>query len=198
MTDQEPGRTVVVVLAGGASRRFGSDKLAHSLEGVSLLNRTLDGVPADLPVVVVGPSRTLARPVTFVREEPPGGGPGAALVAGLRAALDGGATSVVTLPGDAPAAGTAIPLLLARLGDAEVVVGVDPSGQQQPLQVALRAAAARALVAAAGPLAGAGASVRRMLAALDPPPLPVPLGERAVRDIDTPDQALEWCRRAGR
>ena len=83
-----PG-TWVVVLAGGESRRFGSDKLAADLDGRTLLDATLASVPAGLPVVVVGPARPVRRDVRFVREDPPGGGPAAALVAGLTAALDG-------------------------------------------------------------------------------------------------------------
>ena len=185
----------MIVLAGGASRRFGSDKLAHDLDGATLLDRALAGVPADLPVVVVGPTRSVVRSVTFVREDPPGGGPGAALLTGLRAALDRGAEVVVTLPGDAPDAGAAVPVLLGRLGEAAAVVGVDPGGQEQPLQVALRADAALALIGRAGPAAGAGASVRRMLADLEPRPLPVPLGAAAAFDIDTVQQAEVWRHR---
>jgi len=181
---------VVVVLAGGASRRFGTDKLDHDLDGATLLDHALAGVPADLPVVVVGPVRRVARSVTFVREDPPGGGPGAALITGLHAALDRGAEVVVTLPGDAPDAGSAVPVLLDGLVGTDAAVGVDPDGQQQPLQVALTAAAARVLIAAAGETAGAGASVRRMLGALDP--RPVPLDGAAAFDIDTPEQAREW------
>ena len=194
MTVRPGDSIVVVVLAGGASRRFGSDKLAHDLEGLTLLDRALAGVPAGLPVVVVGPVRSVARPVTFVREEPPGGGPGAALIAGLRVALARGAAVVVTLPGDAPDAGSAVPLLLSQLSDRPAVVGVDPDGREQPLQVALTAGAARTLIEAAGPTAGAGASVRRMLGVVAP--RPVPLGAPAAFDIDTPEQARAWVARS--
>jgi molybdopterin-guanine dinucleotide biosynthesis protein A len=183
-------RVLVVVLAGGASRRFGTDKLDHDLDGTTLLDRALAGVPADLPVVVVGPSRTLARPVTFVPEDPPGGGPGAALISGLHAALDRGADVVVTLPGDAPDAGAAVPVLLRGLVGSAAAIGVDPGGRQQPLQVALSAAAAQVLIASAGATAGAGASVRRMLGVLDL--RPVPLDAAATLDIDTPEQARDW------
>lgn len=190
-------KTVVVVLAGGSSVRFGSDKLEHDLDGASLLDRALASIPADLPVLVVGPSRDVARRVRFVREDPPGGGPGAGLVRGLRAALELEADILLTLPGDAPGAGRAVPVLQAALEpDTQAVVGVDADGHEQSLQLGLRAVAARALIDAAGEQAGAGMSVRRMLTALDPLPVRVPLGPADTFDIDTREQAGIW--RAGR
>lgn len=179
-----PG-TWVVVLAGGEARRFGSDKLAADLGGRTLLDATLASVPRDLPVVVVGPERPVMRAVELVREDPPGGGPAAALVAGLSAALAAGAGTISTLPGDAPGAGTAVPLLLDALAGVDLVVAHGADGQVFPLQLACTEAGARRVVTAAGPSRGAGASVRRLLASLDPPPAPVVLPEVALRDVDT-------------
>ena len=183
-----PG-TWVVVLAGGASRRFGRDKLTADLDGRTLLDATLASVPAGLPVVVVGPERSVRRPVRFVREEPPGGGPAAALVAGLTAALEGGAGVVSTLPGDAPAAGTAVPLLVRALdgagrGATDLVVAHAADGQVFPLQLACTADGARRVLAAAGPSLGAGASVRRLLAPLGASPVVLP--PATLLDVDTP------------
>ena len=174
----------MVVLAGGASRRFGSDKLAADLDGRTLLDATLDAVPAGLPVVVVGPPRPVRRDVRFVREEPPGGGPAAALVAGLTAALEAGAQVLSTLPGDAPAAGTAVPLLVRALDGSDLVVAYGADGQVFPLQLACTAAGARRVLAAAGPGLGAGASVRRLLEPLGPTRVVVPPG--TLLDVDTP------------
>ena len=179
-----PG-TWVVVLAGGRSRRFGSDKLEADLDGRSLLDATLASVPAALPVVVVGPERPVRRSVRFAREEPPGGGPTAGLVAGLTAALDGGAETISTLPGDAPAAGSAVPVLLAALGPDDLVVAHGADGQVFPLQLGCTAAGARRVVEAAGPTGGAGASVRRLLESLVPPPGRVVLEPLALADVDT-------------
>jgi molybdopterin-guanine dinucleotide biosynthesis protein A len=180
-----PG-TWVVVLAGGESRRFGSDKLAADLDGRTLLDVTLASVPPDLPVVVVGPDRAVRRTVRFVREEPPGGGPAAGLVTGLTAALEAGALTISTLPGDAPAAGTAVPVLLDALGGTDLVVAEAADGQVFPLQLACTAAGARRVLEAAGSGRGAGASVRRLLASLVPPPARVVLEASALLDVDTP------------
>ena len=176
------GSTWVVVLAGGASRRFGSDKLAAQVGGRPLLDLTLASVPAELPVVVVGPERPVDREVTVVREDPPGGGPAAGLVAGLRTALAAGADRVVTLPGDAPGAGSAVPLLLAALGTDDLAVAVAADGQVFPLQLACTRAGAERFLAAAGD--GAGLAPRRLLEPLVP--VRVSVAEDALRDVDRP------------
>jgi len=174
--------TWVVVLAGGASRRFGSDKLAADLGGRTLLDATLASVPAGLPVVVVGPERPVRREVAFVVEDPPGGGPAAGLVAGLRTALDGGAELVTTLPGDAPGSGRAVALLLDALGAADLAVAVGEDGQVFPLQLACTRTGAERFLAAAGD--GAGLSPRRLLEPLGP--RRVEIAESALHDVDVP------------
>ena len=191
-----PGRTAAVVLAGGTSRRFGTDKLAHPVEGRSLLDHTLAGLPDDVDLVLVGPPRATDRAVTAVREDPPGGGPTAALVAGLRHALAGDAELVLVLPGDAPGAGTAAGVLRDALlrGSDAAVLGVDVHGREQPLQLALSRAAAQRLVELAGPDAGAGESARRLVHRLDPPPAPCALPPAATFDVDDRDQLATWLR----
>lgn len=191
-----PGRTVAVVLAGGTSRRFGTDKLAHPVAGRPLLDHTLAGLPDDVDVVLVGPPRATGRPVTAVREDPPGGGPTAGLVAGLRHALADGAEVVLVLPGDAPGAGAGAVVLQAALlsGGHVAVLGVDADGQEQPLQLALRRTAAEQLVELAGPDGGAGESARRLVRRLDPPPVPCPLPQPATFDVDDHDQLDAWLR----
>lgn len=203
---------VAIVLAGGESRRFGSDKLAADLGGRALLDRALDGLPAHTAIAIVGPERPMDRDVTFLREDPPGGGPAAGLIAGLTWALEAGAEVILVLPGDAPGAGRAANLLLAAVAQpargstspdsagsvetaatpATAAVGADRTGREQVLQLALRPPAARLLIGAAGPDRGRGQSVRRLLATLTPAPQPVPLPEELTRDIDTVDQLRRW------
>jgi molybdenum cofactor guanylyltransferase len=190
---------VAVVLAGGEGRRFGGDKLAADLHGRSVLDRALEGLPDDAAVAIVGPERTPTRRATFLREEPPGGGPAAGMVAGLCWALDHRAGVILVLPGDAPSAGRAALLLASALDrtGAEAAVGVDRSGRDQVLQLALRPAAARALVDLAGPGAGRDQSVRRLVTALDPAPMRVELADHLTRDVDTAAD-LEHLRNSNR
>lgn len=192
-----PGSRAAVVLAGGTSRRFGSDKLQARISGRTLLDRAIEALPLDTLLYVVGDERPLERPARFVREEPPGAGPTAAMVAGLRAALAAGAETILVLPGDAPAAGVASGTLLRALTDsgAAAVVGTDTNGLDQPLQLALLRTAAEALVRAAGDGAGRGQSARRLVATLAPPALRRRLDTAATWDVDTPQQLQVWLGR---
>jgi molybdopterin-guanine dinucleotide biosynthesis protein A len=186
-----------IVLAGGQARRFGSDKLAADVDGRSLLEIALDGLPDDWRVAVVGPRRRLLREVAFLREDPPGGGPAAGLITGLIWALATGVESITTLPGDATGGGRAAVLLRAALAGQEpdAVVGVDGSGRDQVLQLALRPSAARLLVELAGPERGHDQSVRRLVTRLSPTRLALP--DDLCADIDTVDQ-LRHFRNLGR
>lgn len=188
--------TTAVVLAGGTSLRFGTDKLDHVLApGETLLQRAVAGLPPEFAVVLVGPARPLGRPVRVVREEPVGSGPAAALVRGVTAALARGADEVVVLPGDAPGAGLASLRLLRALRDdpaAAAVWGMDDQGREQPLQLALTPGAARELVHRAGPDGAAGASARRLVGGLTGlVALRLPAAEHW--DIDTAKQLAAWA-----
>ena len=188
-------RVTAVVLAGGASQRFPPDKLAQLVDDEPLLDRALAALPDDFTVVVVGSVRKVARGVIFTSEHPPGGGPAAGLVAGIRRALVESPEAIVVLPADAPLGGQAALTLLSRLEEessAEAVVGVDAHGREQPLQLALRTVAAEALSAAAGPGGAAGVSARRLLDVLKPGLIFHELATTELWDIDTPDQLLAW------
>jgi hypothetical protein len=89
-----------VVLAGGAARRLGgADKPGVRVGGRALLDRVLAACAGARTTVVVADPRPAARPVLWAREEPPGGGPLAALDAGLRRTT---APYVVVLSADLP------------------------------------------------------------------------------------------------
>ncbi|MCW2737162.1 NTP transferase domain-containing protein [Nocardioides sp.] len=78
-----------VVLAGGtAARMDGVDKAGVELHGRTLLELALDAfLDADEVVVVAPEAVPTSRPVTFVCEDPPRGGPVAGLLTGVDALL---------------------------------------------------------------------------------------------------------------
>lgn len=89
-----------VVLAGGAGRRLGgADKPGIRVGGRPLLDRVLDAVADAARAIVVGPPRPTGRAATWVREEPAGGGPVAALAAALPLATSG---TIAVLAADLP------------------------------------------------------------------------------------------------
>ncbi len=200
----------MVVLAGGGSRRLGHDKLAATLlpgaptpgapspagAGGTVLDALLTGLAEALPgvaVTAVGPPRPTVLAVSWRREDPAGGGPVAALAAGLTGLAP--TDVVVVVAGDLPFAAPALPHLLTALAtagvDADGVVGVDPGGRDQLLLGAHRAGP---LLAAVGPAPG-GRSVRSVLQGLRL--VRVELAGEACLDVDTPAD-LDRARRVAR
>ena len=156
-----------MVLAGGAGRRVGgADKTGLPLaDGPSALERVLASVAGAERVVVVGPERAVGAPVrlAWAREEPPGGGPLAAVAAGVAALGVGPDAAVVVLAGDMPLVGPAVPHLVAALGSdgPDVAAVVDAAGVRQPLAAAYRSDfLTRRLVELGAP---EGQPVRRLL-----------------------------------
>jgi molybdopterin-guanine dinucleotide biosynthesis protein A len=168
-----------VVLCGGAGRRFGGDKTRADLAGSPVLDHVLDGLPSDWPVVCVGEPRQTERPVRWCREDPPGGGPVAAIAAALPHVVS---PVVVVLGGDMPYAAGPAPSLAHQLDEApelEAVLGRDGDGRLQPLLAAYRTEALRAAV----PQPAAGTPLMRLLDSLRT--LVVALPDGAALDVDT-------------
>ncbi len=176
-----------VVLAGGRARRLGGvDKAGLVVGGRSLLDRSLAAVADARAVVAVGPLReTAAADVTWVREEPPGAGPLAALGAGLAALPSPVAPVVVVLAADLPYVTPAVVqrLLdeLARTG-ADAACLVDGGGQRQLLTAAYRSRPLAGALARTGLLADQ--PLRPVLGSLATTQVRDPT---AARDVDTPD-----------
>ncbi|MET9668986.1 NTP transferase domain-containing protein [Streptomyces sp. NPDC006475] len=128
-----------IVLAGGAAKRLGgADKPALSVGGRPLLDRVLGACRDAARTVVVGGRRATARPVVWAREDPPGGGPLAALDAGMRQTA---AESVLVLSADLPFLGEpTVRRLIGTLGSSgrEAALLTDPDGRDQPLVAAYR------------------------------------------------------------
>lgn len=181
---ESPASVSVIVLAGGTSRRFGSDKLAALLpDGRSVLDHCLLGMPAGWSLVVVGPSRVVpsavAGRVRFVQESPAGGGPLAGVAAGL-ALVDGEVVCVA--PGDAPHVGGVLASLVDALtGEAAVDAAVlsDGEGQANPLIAAYAVKSLRDAM----PSAPANLPAQKLLAL----PHRLVQADVEVHDIDTPD-----------
>ncbi|HEX2705521.1 MAG TPA: NTP transferase domain-containing protein, partial [Candidatus Lustribacter sp.] len=192
-----------IVLAGGTSRRHGgADKTRLVLGGSTVLDTLLGRLPAAWPVVVVGEERPTNRTVSWTREAPGYGGPLAGIAAGLvalalttatptaRQPLDGGITVVVA--GDMPFAGAAAAALAEALAQAaaplDAVMACDGDGRDQPLLAAYRTDRLRAAI----PADPQGKAVRPVLRTLTA--LAMPVDERSLLDIDTPE-ALARARR---
>ncbi|GAA3379384.1 NTP transferase domain-containing protein [Streptomyces racemochromogenes] len=129
-----------IVLAGGAARRLGgADKPTLHVGGRTLLDRVLAACPDAAETVVVGTRRATGRPVHWTREDPPGGGPVAALDAGVRRTT---APLVLVLSADLPFLDRDTVHVLLTAADAANTDGAvlrDADGRDQPLVAAYRA-----------------------------------------------------------
>jgi molybdopterin-guanine dinucleotide biosynthesis protein A len=188
-----------VVLAGGAGRRFGGDKLTERVAGVPLIDRVLVAVTGAGHVVVVGPRRRYPTGVEVLREDPPGGGPVAALAAGLSRVR---AAWVAVVAADLPFLTGAD---VARLWQAAVQVEggavlVDPDGREQWLAGVYPTEPVRAAVGAGVPVGAAARDTLGPLVAVRVPPAADPRRPPAWFDCDTPAQlalARRWHERVG-
>ena len=142
-----PKRIGGIVLAGGRSSRFGSDKLEARIDGRSLLDLAVAAVQevATEVVVCASPEGTpvVHRSVLVARDATAFDGPLAGVATGL-AALPAGSDRVIVVAGDMP---SVAPAVLRRLL-AEIAAGADAAtladrdGRARPLPSAYRRAAA--------------------------------------------------------
>ena len=191
-----------IVLAGGTSRRFGSDKLAAELDGMTLLARTIAAVEAVADgVVVVGPalpSGYLAGeiPVELVHDPVPSGGPLVALARALEleVAPHPIESLAVVVGGDMP---RVVPAVLTAMLDRlaadpavdAILLEAPDAARRQVLPLALRVAAAQRV--ATSLLGLEDRSIRALVDRLGAEELPAeiwraldPVGDTLV-DIDT-------------
>jgi molybdopterin-guanine dinucleotide biosynthesis protein A len=177
-----------VVLAGGSGARLGgADKAAVTHEGRTLLEHCLAALAGAEEVVVVGEPVATSRPVAFAREDPPGGGPAAGLLAGVEA-LRGTTGPVAVLAVDMPFVTAAtVERLLAAHAAAATSAGaflVDAGGRRQLAGVLDAALLPR-------PRDRHNLPLHVLLGGLDL--VPVPAVGREATDIDTRDD-LEGLR----
>ncbi|MDV9196018.1 NTP transferase domain-containing protein, partial [Streptomyces sp. Wh19] len=129
-----------IVLAGGAAKRLGgADKPGIRVGGRALLDRVLAACADASTTVVVGGRRSTVRPVIWTHEEPRGGGPLAALDAGIRRTTE---ERVLVLSADLPFLGAeTVATLLAAAGEGQRdgALCTDQEGRDQPLVAVYRA-----------------------------------------------------------
>jgi len=132
-----------IVLAGGRSTRFGSDKLGAALDGVPLVRRAVDALAAvtDGVIVVLPPGverDDIPADVTVAHDLQEGEGPLAGLHTGLLAAVR--TDQVLVAGGDMPELQPSVlRLLLDTLDDASVDAAALADGDRaRPLPIALR------------------------------------------------------------
>src|SRR4051794_19883322 len=149
-----------IVLAGGAGRRLGGvDKAEIDTGRGTLLLRALAATGRAARTVVVGPDHDVPVGVLLAREHPPGGGPVAAVAAGLeRLPADDPTSAVVVLACDMPLVDQAalhvlVHDLLAR-PELDAVMYADSDGRRQYLAAAYRVGPLAAAIAAGGEPAG--------------------------------------------
>jgi molybdopterin-guanine dinucleotide biosynthesis protein A len=200
-----------IVLAGGSSSRFGSDKLAADFEGRALLAAAIEAVTLVVDgVVVAGPALPAGFkagdvPVALVRDHEPVAGPLAALATVLGTAVDPDpvADLAIVVGGDMPRlVPEVLQAMLDRLDgdpaiDAVLLAGpgsVDEEGGPQTsrravLPLAIRVEAARR--ALAGAIDAGDRSLQAMvdrLAHVELPPsvwLPLDPDAKTLLDVDT-------------
>ena len=142
-------RATGIVLAGGRSSRFGSDKLAAEIDGRSLLELAVESVVAVATDVLVvcapddeRPLPTAVVPIRRVADPEPFGGPLVGLRSGLEVAAE---PIVVVVGGDMPSIRPEVLGLLIRtltLGAGNAATVLAARGRLVPLPAALRTGAA--------------------------------------------------------
>ncbi len=181
------------MLTGGSAVRFqGADKASMEIAGVTLLEHVL-GALAEVPdVVVVGDQVITSRAVGFVREDPPGGGPAAGLLAGLTG-FPRLPRLVAVLAVDMPLVTTATVARLMLSAEDDGAVLVDEDGRRQYLCAIFRS---EALMDAAPPLEEQhGLSMRRLVSGLRLAEVPALAWE--ARDVDTWQDLTDMRERLG-
>jgi molybdopterin-guanine dinucleotide biosynthesis protein A len=149
-----------VVLAGGRAARLGGQaKPQLEVGGRTMLAAVLAATADAADRIVVGPPQPVPAGVRVVREQPPGGGPVAALRAGLP---EVGTDVVAVLAADLPFLTADLVAQLRAQLDGDGVLVVDDAGRDQLLLGVWRTAALRSAL----PATGGPTSMRRVLAPL--------------------------------
>ena len=177
-------RYSAMILTGGSSKRFGSDKSLARIDQLSLIQTLLTSLPLEIEITIVGPKlEEPTRAVRYTREGPIGGGPVAAIDAGV-ALIDTEYVAVIAT--DMPFASQIVEVLLDTIPFFEdAIIPMDSRGVRQPLCALYRT---QALVNAIKQLGSTqGQSVRKLIQTLSVKEFSLaPNLARILLDVDTP------------
>lgn len=124
--------TIGAILAGGASRRFGSPKALAEVDGVRIVDRVrraLAEVADDIVLIANDPASFSDIDLPIRGDRVPGLGPLAGVDAALRWAMERGAPGILCVSCDLPFASPALLRAIAARGDADhAVVPGSPRG----------------------------------------------------------------------
>jgi molybdopterin-guanine dinucleotide biosynthesis protein A len=162
-----------IVLSGGTNKRFGSDKSAALLHGITLLDHVLSFLPKEIKTVIVGKD---------LFEEPPLGGPVAGIARGLQE-IDTEFVAVAAV--DMPY-GSALFSQLLNAISADAAMPIDADGFKQPLCGIYRRVALLSAIEKLGNPHGQSMRALCELLAIDE----VQVDARALIDIDTPEDLI--------
>ncbi|MGN6498736.1 MAG: molybdenum cofactor guanylyltransferase [Tsuneonella sp.] len=160
-----------VVLAGGLSSRFGSDKALAEIGGQTLLARAVDQLSGWCEYVVVA-GRELTPAPTLPDWPSPGSGPLGGIAAALHLAHDEGYEAVLSmgldsvgLPDDLPARLTPAPAYLA----VQPVVGLWPRSSAGVIEAILEGSGRRSMRAFADAIGARPVDLPRPIANINTP-----------------------------
>ena len=162
-----------IVLSGGTNKRFGSDKAAALLHGVTLLDHVLSFIPKEIKRVIVGKD---------VFEEPPLGGPVAGIARGLQE-IDTEFVAVAAV--DMPYGSALFSQLISSI-KSDAAMPIDADGFKQPLCGIYRRVALLSAIEKLGNPHGQSMRALCELLVIDE----VQVDARALIDIDTPEDLI--------
>ena len=128
----------IIVLTGGTSMRFGSDKSQAEIQGKTLLEYITTGLEN---LIIVGPETSISA--TYVREEPIGSGPVAAIAAAMNI-VDSELVAIYAT--DMPFAPRITNQLVSALKN-DAAIAIDCDGKLQPLAAIYRCEKLRSALA---------------------------------------------------
>lgn len=174
----------IIILTGGKSQRFGSNKSEAKIGTQTLLEYIAQQLNSHDLIVVGAPT---SIKVQFTQENPLGGGPSAGIEAGLKLVKS---ELVGIYAVDAPFSPSFMPALQAQL-KSDAVVPLDIEGLPQYLGGLYRSEKVREAVSQFDSVHGL--SVRKLFSSLDVDFINVDMPE-LLMDVDTPadlDRAIE-------